>query len=169
MISLKWFRAILLSLIAVAAGFVGSAQANPPNPRPAVKTAKVQGKWRIAWDVRLGTVRGILVLKQNGSTVTGTFQDDRGSYPFSGTVQGQAITFDVSFTGPPPYTIEFKGSVDGEKISDTSGLQNGERGFLGHAGEINEPQRPWTATKGLKKQNNAPGKRPDDDDDDDGH
>lgn len=150
----------------MAAGFVGSAQASPRNPNPAVKTAKVQGKWRIAWNVRLGTVRGILILKQHGSTVTGTFQDDRGSYPLSGTVQGQAITFDVAFIGPPPYAIEFKGSVDGEKISGTSGLQNGEPGFLGHAGEINEPQRPWIATKGLKRPNNAPGKRPDDDDDD---
>jgi len=105
-------------------------------------------------------------LKQHGSTVTGTFQDDRGSYPLSGTVQGQAITFDVAFTGPPPYTIEFKGSVEGEKISGTSGMQGGERGFLGHAGEINEPQRPWTATKGLKRTNDVPGRPPVEDDDD---
>jgi len=63
--------------------------------------------------------------------VTGTFQDNRGSYPLSGSIQGQAITFDVPFTGPPPYTIEFKGTVDGEKITGTSGLKGGESGFLG--------------------------------------
>lgn len=167
--SLKWFRSILLLLVAAPAGFVGSALANPRDPGQAVKTAKISGKWRISWDVRLGTVRGILVLKQNGSTITGTFQDDRGSYPLSGTVQGPAVTFDVPFTGPPPYTIEFKGTVDGAKITGTSGLQNGERGFLGHAGEIDEPQRPWTATKGLKQPNNAPLGKPPVEDDDDHH
>jgi hypothetical protein len=49
--------------------------------------------------------------------VTGTFQDDRGSYPLSGSIQGQAITFDVLFTGFRLYTIEFKGTVDGEKMT----------------------------------------------------
>jgi hypothetical protein len=97
--------------------------------------------------------------------VTGTFQDDRGSYPLSGSIQGQAITFDVPFTGPRPYTIDFKETVDGEKMTGTSGLKGGERGFLEHAGEVDEPQWPWTATKGLKWPNNAPGKPLVDDDD----
>ena len=49
--------------------------------------AKVAGKWRIAWDVRLGTVRGILVLKQKADNLTGTFLEYGKSYPLSGSVR----------------------------------------------------------------------------------
>jgi hypothetical protein len=60
----------------------------------------------------------------------------------------------------------FRGIVDGDRdeISGTSELKGGG-GFLGHAGEVDEPDRPWTATKGLKRPNNKFDKRPDDDDD----
>jgi hypothetical protein len=127
---------------------------------------KVGGKWRIAWDVRLGTVRGILVLKQHGAQVTGTFEEYGKSYTLLGSIQGQAISFEVSFTGPRPYTIEFKGSVDGGRMRGTSHLAGGGHAFLGHAGEVDEPQRPWTATKGLKHPNDSPSKPPDNDEDD---
>jgi hypothetical protein len=49
-------------------------------------------------------------------------------------------------------------------MSGTSALKGGGNGFLGHAGEVDEPQRPWTATRGLKRQNESPDKPPDDDD-----
>jgi hypothetical protein len=129
--------------------------------------AKVAGKWRIAWDVRLGTVRGILVLKQKADNLTGTFLEYGKSYPLSGSIRGRAVTLVVPFTGRYPYTIEFNGTVDGNKISGTSRSAGGGEVFLGHAGEVDEPQRPWTATRGLKNPNNRPGKPPDDDDDDD--
>jgi len=114
--------------------------------------------------VRLGTIRGILVLKQHADQLTGTFEEYGKRYPLKGSLQGHAITFDVPFTGPAPYMIEFNGTVAHQRITGTSGLKGGKRGFLGHAGEIDEPQRPWTATKGLKRPNDAPGKPPDDDD-----
>lgn len=165
MISRRWFQPILFSLVAAATWFAGAAQANRSDRSPVLKTAKVAGKWRIAWDVRLGTVRGILALKQSAAQVTGTFLEYGSTYSLSGSIQGQAITFEVPFPGPRPYTIEFKGTIDGAKMSGTSCLKGGGHGFLGHAGEVDEPQRPWTATRGLKRQNQSPDKPPDDDDD----
>jgi hypothetical protein len=144
---------------------IASAQAGLPSAK--VKPAKVSGKWRIAWDVRLGTVRGILDLKQSATRVTGTFEEYGQTYSLSGTIAGKAISFDIPFTGPRPYTIEFKGTVERDKMTGTSALKGEGRAFLGHAGEVDEPQRPWSATKGLKHPNNTPDKRPDDDDDDD--
>jgi hypothetical protein len=89
-------------------------------------------------------------------------------FPFTGKVEGRAITFDIPFPGPPPYTIRFKGSLDGDgdEIYGTSARADGGPVFLGHAGEVDEPQHPWSATKGMKP-NNHPDKPPDDDDDDD--
>lgn len=157
MIPHRLTNTVLISLLVTA----GGAQAN------GVDRAKVAGKWRIAWDVRLGTVRGILVLKQKADNLTGTFLEYGKSYALSGSVQGRAVTLVIPFTGPYPYTIEFNGTVDGNKIIGTSHSKGGGEVFLGHAGEVDEPQRPWTATRGLKNPNNSPGKRPDDDDDDD--
>jgi hypothetical protein len=146
---------------------IASAQAGLLSAK--VKPARVGGKWRIAWDVRLGTVRGILDLKQSANQVTGTFEEYGQTYSLSGTIAGNAITFDIPFTGLRPYTIEFKGTVERDKMTGTSALKGEGRAFLGHAGEVDEPQRPWNATKGLKRPNNTPDKRPDDDDDDDRH
>jgi hypothetical protein len=146
---------------------VSLASAQAADHDAAAKTANVSGKWRIAWDVRLGTVRGVLVLKQKADNLSGTFQEYGKSYPLSGSVRGRAVTLVVPFTGRYPYTIEFNGTVEGKKISGTSHSKDGGEVFLGHAGEVDEPQRPWTATRGLKNPNASPGKPPDDDDDDD--
>jgi hypothetical protein len=74
--------------------------------------------------VRFGTVHGILVLKAPGDRVSGTFQEYGKTYPLSGRLQRQDITFDGPFGGPVPYTIEFKGTVDGKKkMTGTSGLK----------------------------------------------
>jgi hypothetical protein len=169
MILRRSLQPILCSLIAASSWFAGGARANRIDRGPAIKTAKVGGKWRIAWDVRLGTVRGILVLKQSAAEVTGTFLEYGKTYPLTGTVQGRAFDFEVPFGGPRPYTIEFTGTLDNGKMTGTSQLRGGGHGFLGHAGEVDEPQRPWTATRGLKHPSERPGKPPDDDDDDRRH
>lgn len=160
---------IILCLVAAATWFGAGAQASSTDRAAILKTAKVGGKWRIAWNVRLGTVRGILLLKQSAAHVTGMFQEYGHTYPLSGSIQGRSITFVVPFTGPRPYTIEFKGTIDGDNdsIRGTSRLADGGQAFLGHAGEVDDPERTWTATKGLKRQNNTPDKPPDNDDDDD--
>ncbi|HXZ40249.1 MAG TPA: hypothetical protein VEG68_05870 [Terriglobales bacterium] len=167
---------ILCSLIAAGALFAGGAQAkaNGPNPGdtvPALKTvslkpAKVGGKWRIAWDVRLGTVRGILILKQRASQVSGTFEENGKTHSLAGSIQGHSITFQVPFTGTYPFTIEFNGTIDRGKMSGTSASVGGGPVYLGHGGEVDEPQRPWLAIKGLKHQLVSPNKPPKEDDDD---
>ena len=177
MISSRRFRPFFVFVVTAATWFVGSDQAHAGGRSPSGDTAKVKtapikppkmaGKWRISWDVRLGTVRGILDLKQTAHGVSGTFEEYGKSYPVSGTIQGKNITFEIPFDGPRPYTIEFTGTVEGDKIAGTSQLKGGAVGFLGHAGEVDEPQRPWTATRGLTPQNEGPPGRPPTEDDDD--
>ena len=166
----KFLKLVLFSFLAFAALFVPCAQAGSGDngaslQRVKLKPAKVGGKWQFAWDVRFGTARGILVLKQHADQVTGTFVEYGKTYSLTGSLQGQAITFDIPFGGPVPYTIEFKGTVDRQKMTGTSGLKGGGHVFLGHANEIQEPERPWTALKGLKHPLNYVGKPPKDDDD----
>jgi hypothetical protein len=115
-------------------------------PATGADTAEVTGTWQVDWVVRLGTVHATLRLKQDGSRITGTWED-RVSYPVSGSVREKAIVFEVPFSGPRPYTIEFKGTVDGGKMSGTSQLKGGGNGFMGHGGEVMNPDRPWTAIR----------------------
>ena len=165
-------KLIILAFVVVAACHAAHLPvdaADSPAPNSAtVKPAKITGKWQIAWDVRLGTVRGIMDLKQKGNQVTGTFFEHTTSqtYSLSGSLQGKDITCDVAFPNSErPYTIEFKGTVDGDKMTGTSAMKGSGQVFLGHAGEVDEPQRPWTALKGLKRQLNHSAKPPKDDDD----
>ena len=165
-------KLIVLAFVVVAAWHAAHLPVNAadsPTPNSAtVKPANITGKWQIAWDVRLGTVRGIMDLKQKGNQVTGTFFEEITglTYSVSGSLQGKDITFDVPFPDSErPYMIEFKGIVDRDKMTGTSAMKGSGQVFLGHAGEVDEPQRPWTALKGLKRELDHSAKPPKDDDD----
>ena len=69
----RWIKPILSSLLAFATLYTAGAQASPGDQPATLKTVtlnpvKVGGKWRIAWDVRSGTVRRILVLTRHAGT-----------------------------------------------------------------------------------------------------
>jgi len=110
---------------------------------------KIGGAWQISWEVRLGTAHATLQLKQDGSKLSGTFLEMGVSSPLSGNVQSKNITFDVEFAGSRPYTIEFTGTVDGGKISGKSRAKGveGAGAYLGHGGEVVQPDHPWTASR----------------------
>jgi hypothetical protein len=130
----------------------------------AVQSPNVSGRWEVSWQARLGTDQAVVELQQSGSKLTGTFRDPHHTCPVSGTIEGKNISFEVEFQAARPYTIAFKGTLDGEKISGTSQAQNvgGKGAYLGHGGEIVEPEHPWTATRPadpptLKSQQAKPG------------
>jgi hypothetical protein len=96
----------------------------------------------------------MLVLKQQGSRVTGKILRGTVATPLTGTVNGSDISLLVNFSGAKPYSILFKGSVTGDSIQGISQAQNvGNSGaYMGHGGEIVQPDRPWTATRMRVKQ-----------------
>jgi hypothetical protein len=112
--------------------------------------ADVSGDWQVSWEGRLGTAPGTLHLQQDGKKLTGTFKDLHGLSSLSGTIDENRISFDVQFQGAHPFTTRFVGNANGEKIEGTSQAVNvGERGaFLGHGGEVVNPEHPWKAKRG---------------------
>jgi hypothetical protein len=109
----------------------------------------VSGDWRAAWQGRLGTEQCVVHLQMKGTKLTGTFHDLRGTSPLSGTVDANRISFDVQFPGPRPFTIRFSGTADSAKITGTSQAVGvgGAGAYLGHAGEVVQPEHPWTAKR----------------------
>jgi hypothetical protein len=115
-------------------------------PEPASKAADVAGNWQVAWTSRGGTQQCLLHLQQDGTKLTGTFQDVHGLSRLSGAVHAKELSFDVEFGGRYPFTIRFAGAADGGKIEGTSQAV-GAPEFLGHGGEIVHPEHPWTAKR----------------------
>jgi hypothetical protein len=129
----------------------GQTQKDPvPDKASHVSPIAVAGNWQVSWQGRLGAEPVALHLQQDGAKLTGTFQDLHGVMPLSGTVDEKKISFEVQFKGPRPFTTQFTGTVDGDKIEGTSqavGVEGGGGAFLGHGGEVVHPEHPWTGKR----------------------
>jgi hypothetical protein len=143
---------LLLACIALFSLPVAAAQTAAQKGENASGSAKpldVSGKWQAAWQGRLGTEPCTIELQQDSTKLKGTLQDQRGISPLSGTVDGKKVTFDVQFGGPRPFTTRFTGNVDADKIEGTSQAVGvgGGGAYLGHGGEVVQPEHPWTAKR----------------------
>jgi hypothetical protein len=146
------FLAFILASVSLPSCF---AQANANSSAKPAEPANVNGKWQMSWTGRLGTEKCTFALQQDSAKLKGTFQDQRGSSSLSGTMDGNKITFDVDFKGPRPFTTRFTGTVDADKITGTSQAVGvgGSGAYLGHGGEVVQPEHPWTATRGVEQPN----------------
>src|SRR3954469_23775359 len=78
----------------------------------------VDGKWEIVINSPLGAQKASLDIATNGSALTGTQQAAQGSGPLeNGKVDGNNVTWSAKITSPMPLTLDFAGTVDGDKLS----------------------------------------------------
>src|SRR5215467_12699172 len=76
------------------------------------------GKWEIVINSPLGAQKAQLDLKADGGTLTGTQQAAQGSGPLeNGKVDGNTLSWSAKITSPMPMTLDFTGTVDGDKLS----------------------------------------------------
>ncbi len=114
-----------------------------------VQPADVSGDWQVSWQGRLGAEDCLLHLQQDGTKLTGTLKTLHGVSSLSGTVEDKRISFEAAFQGPRPFTTRFTGTANGGKIEGVSqavGVGSGGA-YLGHAGELVQPDHPWTAMR----------------------
>src|SRR5262245_24970457 len=79
----------------------------------------VDGTWKLVVNTPMGAQESTLVISSSGGTITGTQSagSGEGRSIDEGTVDGDDITWKASITKPMPMTLEFSGTVDGDKIS----------------------------------------------------
>lgn len=78
----------------------------------------VDGKWEIVINSPLGAQKANLDIKTDGGVLSGTQQAAQGSGPLeNGKVDGNAVTWSAKITSPMPLTLDFTGTVDGDKLS----------------------------------------------------
>jgi len=81
------------------------------------------GTWKLVMKTPLGERKATLALKAADAALSGKMTNEEGNSTdiFEGTVAGNDITFKAAIKSPMPLTLEFKGQVDGDKISGTVG------------------------------------------------
>jgi opacity protein-like surface antigen len=95
--------------------------------------ANVAGEWDMAVETPGGTGTPHFSLKQDGSTITGTYKGALGEAPVTGTVKGNQISmkFQVNAQGAD-LEVTYEGTVDGASMSGTVVLGDfGEGKFTG--------------------------------------
>jgi hypothetical protein len=81
--------------------------------------AKVAGKWNVTLQLESITGHPVILLKQDGEKLTGTYESARyGQSELKGTIKEKEIEFAVSFVAEGMQTQGvFGGTVDGDTMS----------------------------------------------------
>lgn len=111
------------------------------------KPANVSGKWQLSWEARLGTARGELQLQQTESKLNGSFQGPLGAPRVSGTMEGKNVTLTLDFQGPRPFSLVFKGLIDGDKMAGKFSVKGVEEGYDSHGENARPSTYSWTAVR----------------------
>ncbi len=75
------------------------------------------GNWNLVVSTPMGERAATLSVKADGGALKGTQAADGNSTDiFDGTVKGNDVAWKVSITDPMPMTLEFTGTIDGDKI-----------------------------------------------------
>ena len=95
----------------------------------------IDGKWNIVVNSPMGAQKSELTFKAEGNTLTGSGSGQGGTQPITdGKIDGNNISWKVAITSPFPMTLEFSGTVDGDKMGG-----NVKAGSFGSF--------PWTGTR----------------------
>ena len=80
----------------------------------------VDGTWKLVVNTPMGPHESTLTLSSSGSTLTGSQSagtGGEGRQIEEGTVNGNDIAWKASITKPMPLTLEFSGTVEGDKLT----------------------------------------------------
>jgi len=78
----------------------------------------VDGKWEITINSPMGAQKATLDFATSGDTLTCTQAAAQGSGPLeNGKVDGNNLTWSAKISSPMPMTLDFSGTVEGDKLS----------------------------------------------------
>ena len=76
------------------------------------------GKWEIVINSPMGAQKATLDIKTDGASLTGTQTAAQGSGPLeNGKADGNSLAWSAKISSPMPLTLDFTGTVDGDKMS----------------------------------------------------
>jgi hypothetical protein len=123
----RLYSIVFICLLAAPLLLAQDSEANNSQP------ANISGTWQISWQARGSSQQATMQIQQDGSKLSGTFQDSNGSSPVAGSIAGNSVSFSVQVQGRP-MTLAFGGTIDGDKMSGTFQPQGGRGGRGGGQG-----------------------------------
>jgi hypothetical protein len=149
------YSLILISLLAAPILVAQDSQSNSS------QAVNISGAWQISWEGRGGTQQATIQIQQDGSTLSGTFQDSGGnSSQLTGSVAGNNVSFSVQVQSRRTMTLAFTGTINGDKMSGTLQPQGGGR--EGHGG--GQGSHSWSGVRQQSGRQTAPEQNRDEDD-----
>jgi hypothetical protein len=92
----------------------------------------VQGKWNITLKTPMGEKSGVLDLKTDGSTLTGSLSDaDHYAAISDGRVEGNRLSWSAKITQPMRMNFKFTAVVEDDRISGAAKHLLGKATFTG--------------------------------------
>ena len=79
------------------------------------------GTWNVTMQTPIGERKATIVLKAAGAALTGkmTSQEGASTDIVDGKASGNSVAWKANIKNPMPLTLEFSGTVDGDKLSGT--------------------------------------------------
>lgn len=95
-------------------------------------TVDMTGSWEITSESPRGTSTRTITFEQDGATLTGTMETQMGSVPIEGSVEGNKITFTMTFSrGDRSFEMTYTGTVEGDTAKGTMQTPRGETEWTG--------------------------------------
>ena len=152
------YSLVFICILAVPLLLPQDSQSNNSQP------TNIGGNWQISWEGRGDAQQATIQIQQDGSGLSGTFQDARGSSQLTGNVDGDKVSFSVQVQGRRTMTLAFTGTIAGDKMSGTFQPQGGGGGREGRGG--GQSNHSWSAVRqqGNSGHQSEPSKNEDDSD-----
>jgi hypothetical protein len=80
----------------------------------------IDGNWNLTMQSPMGAREVKADFASSGGAISGTFTGDQGAAPLTGTLDGNAVTFAATVSGPMgQLELKFGGTLDGDAIAGT--------------------------------------------------
>lgn len=112
-------RILILAAITVLIAACSTAPTTqlPRATPPARSTPNLNGTWVLTTHSRMGAEEASMTVKQAGGALAGKLTNARGSFDYSGSVQGNAVGFSFTLSGPGNnLKIDYSGTVEGDTM-----------------------------------------------------
>ena len=140
----RMYPIALICLLAAPLLVAQDSESNNAQP------ANIGGSWQLSWQGRGGSQQATIQFQEDGSKLSGTFQDSGGSSSqLTGSVAGNNVSFSLQVQGRRTMTLAFTGTIDGDKMSGTFQPQGGGGSRGGRGG--GQGSHTWS---GVRQQGN---------------
>ena len=101
---------------------------------PRAEHRDLSGRWQLTTTSKVGSQDADLIMHQSGTTLTGSVVSAMGEVPYSGRVDGPAVTFEFTLhVAGRDLKINYFGQIDGDTIQGSTSFDAfGQGTFVAH-------------------------------------